>query len=97
MRVEKNRRLAGGAEPFAVGVRQRIAGAEDVYVVQAGLAHLLADERRGPLDLGRCSPSVLMLLTATSSARLRTIPLLIFSPAIQRVTHSASPRFEYPC
>jgi hypothetical protein len=41
--IQKHRRLAGGAEPFAVGIGIGVAGLEDGDVLQAGVAHLSAN------------------------------------------------------
>ena len=47
MGIEEDGRLAGRAQPFAVGKRIRIAGAENFDVLQARLAHLLRDQSCG--------------------------------------------------
>src|SRR5262245_41098917 len=50
MGVEKDGRFARSAQPFAVGVRVGIAAAEDLDILQAGLAHLRTGERGTLLD-----------------------------------------------
>ena len=71
MGVEEHGRFAGSAEPFAVGVGIGIAALQDLDVLQTGRA----SARRSGRPSGRfrlCSPSVLMLGTATRSARSLT-------------------------
>src|SRR5262249_45785194 len=92
MGIKEYRRLAGSPQPLTVGIGVGAARAQGVYVLQTGLAHLLASERCRLADL-------LLMLAVGADARngnqvgqSANQGSMILRQPIQNRLHEGSPR-----